>query len=71
MPAAARPASPKEGLGSQVAVERVTAEESLVPDARGDLSPAQMVERKLMTLLRGRGSLASHIQMAGMLKGRK
>jgi hypothetical protein len=46
------------------------AEESLVLDARGELSPAQMVEKKLMSLLRGRGSLASHIQMAGLLKGR-
>jgi hypothetical protein len=29
-----------------------------------------MVETKLMSLLRGRGSLVSHIQMAGLLKGR-
>jgi hypothetical protein len=48
----------------------LAAEESLILDARGELSPAQMVERKLMSLLRGRGSLASHIQMAGLLKGR-
>ena len=48
----------------------LAAEESLILDARGELSPAQMVETKLMSLLRGRGSLVSHIQMAGLLKGR-
>ena len=47
----------------------LAAEESIL-DARGKLSPAQMVETKLMSLLRGRGSLVSHIQMAGLLKGR-
>jgi hypothetical protein len=46
------------------------AEESLIVDVRGELTPAQMVERKLMTLLRGRGLLASHIQMSGLLKDR-
>jgi hypothetical protein len=29
-----------------------------------------MVEKKLMSLLRGQGLLASHIQNSGMLKGR-
>ena len=48
----------------------LAAEESLILDARGELSPAQMVETKLMSLLRGRGSLVSHIQMAGLPKGR-
>ena len=56
--------------GSKGAAAPLAAEESLILDARGELSPAQMVERKLMSLLRGRGSLASHIQMAGLLKGR-
>jgi len=46
------------------------AEESLILDARGGLSPAQMVEAKLVSLLRAKGSLVSHIQMAGLLKAR-
>jgi hypothetical protein len=46
------------------------AEESLILDARGELTPAQMVEKKLMSMLRGKGLLASHIQMARLLKGR-
>jgi hypothetical protein len=46
------------------------AEESLILDARGELTPAQMVEKKLLSLLGGKGLLASHIQMAGLLKGR-
>ena len=45
-------------------------DESLILDARGELSPAQMVETKLMSLLRARGSLVSHIQMAALLKAR-
>ena len=48
----------------------LAAEESLILDARGGLSPAQMVEAKLMSLLRAKGSLVSHIQMAGLLKAR-
>jgi hypothetical protein len=46
------------------------AEESLILDARGELSPAQMVETKLMSLLRARGSLVNHIQMATVVKAR-
>ena len=48
----------------------LAAEESLILDARGELSPAQMVEAKLVSLLRAKGSLVSHIQMAGLLKAR-
>jgi hypothetical protein len=46
------------------------AEESLILDPRGELSPAQMVEMRLMSLLRARGSLVSHIQMATVVKAR-
>jgi hypothetical protein len=35
------------------------------------MTPAQMVEQKLVSLLRGKGLLASHIQMAGLLKKRQ
>ena len=48
----------------------LAAEESLILDARSGLSPAQMVEAKLVSLLRAKGSLVSHIQMAGLLKAR-
>ncbi len=44
--------------------------ESLVADRRAHLTPAQMVEQKLVSLLRGKGLLASHIQVAGLLKAR-
>jgi hypothetical protein len=46
-------------------------EESLIVDSRGTMTPAQMVEQKLVSLLRGKGLLASHIQMAGLLKKRQ
>jgi hypothetical protein len=45
-------------------------EESLVVDARAGLTPAQMVEKKLVSLLCGKGLLASHIQMTSMLRKR-
>jgi hypothetical protein len=38
------------------------AEESLVPDMRGQLTPAQMVERKLVTLMKSSPVLISHLQ---------
>jgi hypothetical protein len=38
------------------------AEEVLVPDARGQLTPAQMVERKLVSMLRASPVLVSHLQ---------
>ncbi len=41
-----------------------TAEESLVADARAGLTPAQMVERKLVSLLRTNPLLVSQV-MAG------
>jgi hypothetical protein len=59
------PASSSNGADGPLA-----AEESLILDARSGLSPAQMVEAKLVSLLRAKGSLVSHIQMAGLLKAR-
>ena len=40
------------------------AEELLVVDARGELTPAQYVERKLAFLLRGRIVPVSHMRLA-------
>jgi hypothetical protein len=38
-------------------------EESLVADPRASLTPAEMVERKLVTLLRSNALPISHVQM--------
>ena len=46
------------------------AEESLVVDRRAVLRPAQMVEQKLVSLLRGKGLPVSHIQMVRSLRNR-
>jgi len=45
-------------------------EESLVIDDRSGLTPAQMVESKLMSLLQGATLPVSHLQMRGLLRGR-
>ena len=45
-----------------------TAEEMLVPDVRADLSPAQSVERKLTSLLRGGSVPVSHIRLAKLCR---
>jgi hypothetical protein len=45
-------------------------EESLVVDGRGDLTPAQMVEQKLLSLLKGKALPLSHMQMVRCLRGR-
>ncbi len=44
--------------------------ETLIADTRADLSPAQMVERKLLVLLRDKAFPVSHMQMAKMLRSR-
>lgn len=46
-------------------------EESLVIDDRSVLSPAQMVENKLVSLLQGATLPVSHLQMRGLLRGRR
>jgi hypothetical protein len=45
-------------------------DESLIVDKRASLSPAQMVEQKLRSLLRGKGLPVSHIQAANALRHR-
>jgi hypothetical protein len=55
----------QRGAGSVVISPR-DAIEILVPDARADLSPAQSVERKLTSMLRGATIPVSHIRLARM-----
>ena len=51
--------------------ERALPEESLVVDDRSAVTPAQMVESKLMSLLQGSSLPVSHLQMrGGILRGR-
>jgi hypothetical protein len=46
-------------------------EESLVADRRGELTPAQMVEQKLVSLLRGKAVPVSQMQMARSVRVRR
>ncbi len=43
-------------------------EESLVDDGRSSVSPAQMVENKLMSLLQGASLPVSQLQMRGLVR---
>ena len=45
-------------------------EESLVVDDRSNLTPAQMVENKLITRLRESSLPVSHLQMRGLVRNR-
>ena len=45
-------------------------EESMVVDDRSHLSPAQMVENKLITRLRESSLPVSHLQMRGLVRNR-
>jgi hypothetical protein len=45
-------------------------EESLVPDERAQLRPAQVVELKLISLLKGKAVPVSHMQMKSLLRQR-
>jgi hypothetical protein len=45
-------------------------EETLVVDARATLGPAQMVERKLLALLRDKVLPVSHLRMRNMVRRR-
>jgi hypothetical protein len=56
---------PAQRLAVHLMVSSQEPEELLVADPRGSLSPAQMVEEKLVCLLRGRMLPLSHIQSAG------
>ena len=46
-----------------------TAEETLVPDSRASLTPAEAVERRLALMLRGVAVPVSHVRMAKLAKG--
>jgi hypothetical protein len=45
-------------------------DESLVADARAAMTPAQMVERKLVSLLKGGPLPVSQVRMVSLLRGR-
>jgi hypothetical protein len=53
------PSKPGERPTAYVAAKE---EEMLVPDARAQLTPAQMVERKLVSMLETCPMLVSHLQ---------
>jgi hypothetical protein len=44
--------------------------ESLIVDLRGELTPAEMVERKLISLLKGRWVPLSHVRITGLPRHR-
>jgi hypothetical protein len=46
-------------------------EEALVADPRAGLTPSQMVERKLLSLLDGRALPVSHVQLVPLPHGRR
>ncbi len=46
-------------------------DEALVADPRASLTPSQMVERKLLTLLDGRALPVSHVQMVVLPRVRR
>jgi hypothetical protein len=43
-------------------------DETLIPDERAELSPAQYVERRLTTLLKGSALPVSHVRMARLCR---
>jgi hypothetical protein len=45
--------------------------ECLILDSRAELTPAQMVERKLVSLLKGRLLPVSHVRMTNLLGNRR
>src|SRR3954453_19197545 len=55
-------------LASRLAVSQP--EESLVVDDRSNLTPAQMVESKLISRLKDSSLPVSHLQMRGLVKAR-
>jgi hypothetical protein len=48
---------------SETRFSPTTSEEALVADIRAGLSPAQMVERKLVSLLKSNALPVSHVQV--------
>jgi hypothetical protein len=67
-------AAPKEVPVSQEALGDHATEleevESLIVDLRGELTPAEMVERKLISLLKGRWVPLSHVRITGLPRHR-
>ena len=61
-------AATTRGLPARFAVS--LPEESMVVDDRSHLSPAQMVENKLITRLRESSLPVSHLQMRGLVRNR-
>jgi hypothetical protein len=61
---AGAPWAGSERKASNVVFAPRDAIEILVPDARAELSPAQSVERKLTSMLRGATIPVSHIRLA-------
>src|SRR5436305_10997904 len=60
--------TPTRPLASRFAV--AMPEESLVVDDRSHLTPAQMVESKLISRLKDSSLPVSHLQMRGLVKAR-
>jgi len=65
---ATSPPAPSRVLPSRFAAG--LPEESMVIDDRAGLSPAQMVESKLMSRLRESSLPVSHLQMRGLVRAR-
>ena len=63
------PVSPARALAAQFAALMLP-EESMVVDDRSHLTPAQMVENKLINRLKSSSLPVSHLQMRGMVRNR-
>jgi len=57
-------------VASNAALLSRDAVEVLIPDSRAELSPAQSVERKLTSMLRGATIPVSHIRLARLCRNR-
>ena len=68
VPVAASPAPAARSLASRFA--STLPEESLVIDDRSQISPAQMVENKLVSRLKELSMSVSHLQMRGLVRNR-
>lgn len=67
------PQAPASGVVSRVLPARFAVslpEESMVVDDRSHLTPAQMVENKLINRLRESSLPVSHLQMRGLVRNR-
>src|SRR5439155_17137984 len=55
---------------TKAAARWMPADETLIPDSRAELTPAQTVERRLAVLLQGSAMPVSHVRLASRI-GRK